>query len=118
MSDSKKSVWDKNPAEQLNTRAKREMRGIAHHLQVVVTVAEKGLSDSVLKETRRALRDHELIKVRINLLDKDLRKQIAQELAEKCAAKVIQKIGKTLVLYKKNPKVDPKKSNLVRHKLG
>ena len=118
MSDSKKSVWDKSPAKQPNTRARREMRGIAHHLQAVVTVAEKGLSDSVLKETERALRDHELIKVRINLLDKDLRKQIAQELADKCRANIIQRIGKMLVLYKDNPEADPKKSNLVRHKLG
>jgi len=118
MSDSKKSVWDKSPTKQPNTRARREMRGIAHHLQVVVTVAEKGLSDSVLKETKRALQDHELIKVRINLLDKDLRKQVAEELAQKCRAFVIQKIGKVLVLYKNNPKADPKKSNIVRHKLG
>jgi len=94
------------------------MRGIAHHLQVVVTVAEKGLSDSVLKETKRALSDHELIKIRINLLDAKVRKHIAHELAEKCGASVIQKIGKVLVLYRKNPKADPKKSNIARFKLG
>lgn len=118
MSDSKKSVWERSPAKPPNTRARREMRGIAHHLQVVVTVAEKGLSDSVLKETKRALYDHELIKVRINLLDKDIRKSTALELAEKCGASVIQKIGKVLVLYKNNPRVNPKKSNITRFKLG
>jgi RNA-binding protein len=118
MSDSKTSVWNKSAAKQPNTRARREMRGIAHNLQAVVTVAEKGLSDSVLKETARALKDHELIKVRINLVDKDIRTQIAEELAKKCGASVIQKIGKVLVLYKNNPKVDPKKSNITRFKLG
>ena len=99
---------------ELSSREKKSLRQIAHHLDVVVTVAEQGITDGVRAETERALQDHELIKVKIALLERTERKSTGAELAESCAASVVQNIGKIIVLYRKNPKANPKLSNIQR----
>ena len=96
---------------------KRRLRQIAHHLTPVVTVADKGLSEPLIEETTRALHDHELIKVKLNIGDRDDREQIGTELAAATSAEIVQRIGKTLVLFKANPDAKPKLSNLSRHGL-
>ena len=47
---------------------KRAFRGVAHHLDPVVSVSDRGLSDGIIAETERALTDHELIKVKVDAL--------------------------------------------------
>jgi len=98
-----------------STKQKRRLRGIAHHLDPVVTVADQGLTDAVVKETCRALKDHELIKVKLALSDKTDRKAIADELAKQCKAQCLQLIGKVGVFFKENPEADPRLSNLQRY---
>ncbi|MEM9622614.1 MAG: YhbY family RNA-binding protein [Pseudomonadota bacterium] len=100
---------------EISNREKKVFRQIAHHLDAVVTVATQGLTPGVVGETERALTDHELIKVRLALAERTERQAAAHELAEQCAATVIQNIGKVVVLYRKNPKADPKLSNIARY---
>jgi len=77
----------------LNTQKKKSLRGVAHHLDPVV----------------------ELIKVKVFGIDRASRDEIASELAEKTSATVLQKIGKVAVLYRHNPKANPKLSNVARY---
>lgn len=93
---------------------KRRLRQIAHQLKPVVTVSESGLTDNVQRETDRALSDHELIKVRIDVDERDLRRALGAELAQRCAAETIQVIGKIWVYHRANPDADPRLSNLAR----
>lgn len=93
----------------------RSLKRIAHHLDPVILVGEHGISDALVAETDRALADHELIKVRIHAGDRDARRDMAQALAEACDAAVIQSIGKVTVLFRRNPKPNPKLSNLTRY---
>lgn len=79
-------------------------RAQAHHLNPVILLGEKGLTDNVAQETDIALIAHELIKVKINGADRDERKQIATELATRCQAHIIQTIGRIVVLYRENEK--------------
>jgi RNA-binding protein len=95
-------------------RQKRALRQIAHHLNPVITVAEKGISERLQGETERALTDHELIKVRISIDDRSARKTLGNELAEACQAQIVQVIGKIFVLYRPNPDANPKLSNIAR----
>ena len=44
----------------------RQLRAIGHKLKPVVTISQAGLTDGVSFELDRALRDHELIKVKIH----------------------------------------------------
>jgi len=99
----------------LNTQQKKSLRGVAHHLDPVVAVSERGLSEGIVEETERALRDHELIKVKVLGGDRSERASIAAELAIETSATVLQQIGKIAVLYRHNPKANPKLSNVARY---
>ena len=90
------------PGTQLSPQARKQLRGIAHHLHPVVSVGEGGLSDGVREETLRALRDHELIKVRFSG-DRRARASAIADLAAATNAEVVQTIGKVAVLYRALP---------------
>jgi RNA-binding protein len=94
---------------------RRRLKRIAHHLEPVVLVGDQGISDSVVAETRRALDDHELIKVRIHSGDREDRAALADRLAEACQATIVQRIGKVAVLFRSNPEANPRLSNLARY---
>ena len=51
-------------APDLSERQKRHLRGLAHALKPVIRIGNPGLTDAVVRETARALQDHELIKVK------------------------------------------------------
>lgn len=99
---------------ELSPDQRRELRARAHHLQPVVSIAEKGLSEGVLKEAEIALRAHELIKIRVYGDDRAVREAIYAELCAKLDCAPVQHIGKLLVLYRpgaEKPKVAaPKKA--------
>ena len=101
-------------AAQPRTPHNRQLRRIAHHLDPVIIIGEQGLSDGVLAETNRALSDHELIKVKVASTDRAERTAVAAQLADKLEAEVVQRIGKIVVLFRANPKANPKLSNLHR----
>lgn len=100
--------------ELLDSQMRRRCRRIAHHLKPVVLIGERGLTDAVIEETNRALDDHELIKIRI-ADEREEREQISADLVARCNAQVVQKIGKTLVLLRKNPEPNTQLSNLHRY---
>jgi len=86
----------------LKAAQKKNLRGQAHHLKPLVTVADKGLSESVIAEIERALNDHELIKVKLRG-DRDIRKAWANSIADLCKAELVQTIGQIACFYKKHP---------------
>lgn len=97
-----------------DTSTRRQLRRIAHHLEPVVLVGDQGVSDAVVAETRRALDDHELIKVRVHAGDRRTRQATIRALAEACEADVVQSIGRIAVLFRRNPEPNQKLSNLSR----
>ncbi|HKM14550.1 MAG TPA: YhbY family RNA-binding protein [Marinospirillum sp.] len=93
---------------------KKELRALGHSLNPVVLVAENGLSEGVVKEADRAITDHELIKIRFNMDDRDERRAMMAELANKLRAELVQTIGKIGLYYRAARKPNPKLSNLLR----
>ena len=98
----------------LNAAKKKHFRTIGHNLKPVVMVADKGLTDGVVEETLRALNDHELIKVKFAIGDRETKQQLMKELVETVKAEMIQSIGKIALIYKPAKKPNPALSNLVR----
>ena len=98
----------------LNTQLKKSLRGVAHHLDPVVAVSERGITDGIIEETERALDDHEVIKVKVFSPDRTIRGAVATALAQATSSIVLQQIGKVAVLYRRNPKANPKLSNIAR----
>jgi RNA-binding protein len=99
----------------LDNSTRKHLRRIAHHLHPVIIIGDAGVSDGVIAETERALADHELIKVKVNAEDRDARTELGDRLLEACNAEAVQRIGKVLVAYRKNPEADPALSNVARY---
>lgn len=93
---------------------KKQFRTLGHKLNPIVTVAGKGLSEGVLLELNRALDDHELIKVKLALAEREERKEIVAELQALPNVELIQEIGKVVLLYRANKKANPKLSNIAK----
>ena len=98
----------------LDQELKKRLRGIGHHLHPVVTVAGNGLGAGVCAEAERALSDHELIKVRFAIADRERRRALAQEFCLQLHAQAVHEIGKIVLVYRANPDADPRLSNLRR----
>ena len=93
---------------------KKHLRRLGHNLKPVVTIAAKGLSENVGAELDRALSDHELIKVKLAVGDRDAKKATIGEICLQSKAELIQSIGHMILLYRQADKPNPKLSNLLR----
>ena len=69
------------PRMQLSERQRKYLRGLAHPLEPVILVGNAGLTEGVVKETARALHDHELVKVKIRGSDREARDAAFEALA-------------------------------------
>jgi RNA-binding protein len=85
----------------MNTKQRKALKAQAHHLKPVVRVGQKGVSVSLLEETSQALDIHELIKVHVADDDRDSRSRCMEELASRCGAELVDRIGKICILYRK-----------------
>lgn len=94
---------DHNQAMPLNPQQRQQLRSRAHALHPVVITGNAGLSDAVLREIDLALRHHELIKVRLNAVDRDDRRAMAEHVCETQGADLVQLIGKIGVFYRRKP---------------
>jgi RNA-binding protein len=81
----------------------RYLRGLSHALRPTVMIGAKGLTDAVVAELEVALAHHELVKVQVAGDDREARAAAAGVLADRTRAEVVQKIGKIICLYRRNP---------------
>ena len=88
------------PKPALSEKQLRFLRGKAHALKPVVMLGQKGLTDTVVMETMQALRDHELIKVRVRAPDRAQRDSILSALVARAACELVTRIGHVAVLYR------------------
>ncbi|WP_321834579.1 ribosome assembly RNA-binding protein YhbY [Pseudomonas kulmbachensis] len=100
----------------LTQEQKKQYKSIGHHLKPVLTVADNGLTEGVLAELERALGDHELIKIKVNILDRESRLEAVAQMCKAGKAEQVQIIGKMALLYRKNVNVNKQLSNIHRFK--
>jgi RNA-binding protein len=86
----------------LTASQRKALKARAHKLEPVVLIGGKGLTDEVVAEIDRALKAHELIKVRAPALERVERDQALLQICEKTGAQAVQQVGKVLVLFRKN----------------
>lgn len=87
----------------LTPKTRQQLKAQAHKLKPVVLLGNNGLTDAVNKEIERALQDHELIKIRIHSNDRELRRELFNQISAHCQAELVQVIGSIGVIYRKNP---------------
>jgi RNA-binding protein len=91
---------------ELSPTQRRALRAAAHHLNPVVSISQKGLTPSVLTEIDRCLKAHELIKLRLYGIEREVREALFIEICTALNCAEVQHIGNLLVLWRENPK-DP-----------
>ncbi|HTO47206.1 MAG TPA: ribosome assembly RNA-binding protein YhbY [Burkholderiales bacterium] len=89
--------------KELTPAERQALKGRAHRLDPVVMIGAEGLTASVLAEVDRALRAHELIKIRVTSDDGDARERLLGEICAATGASPVQHIGKVLVVYRERP---------------
>ncbi len=89
----------------LSDKQRRFLRGRAHALKPIIQIGHQGLSAGVLDETRRALADHELVKLRIQAADRAARDALLAELVRQTGSALVTRIGHVAVLFQPNPKL-------------
>ena len=87
----------------LSETQKRHLKKLAHSLKPVVMVGQHGVSEGVLAETDIALRDHELIKMRVSAGDRDERDDMIARIVAHSGAELVQRIGNVAILFRANP---------------
>lgn len=90
---------------------RKHLRGLAHGLDPVVHVGQKGLTAPVVDEIDRALEAHELIKVKL-AGDRDERRAAAEAVAERTRSALAGTIGTMAILYRPHPEPEERRVRL------
>ena len=95
----------------LTPRERAHLKGRAHALEPIVQIGQGGLSEAVAAELDRALTAHELIKVRINGTDRQVRQATAEAICIRTGAAAVHRVGKIIVLWRPAPDTEPAPSS-------
>ena len=90
----------------LRGKERAALRAQANRMPAIFQIGKNGLDENLIKQVDDALTARELIKIRI--LDNSLEdpRETADYFAGELGAEVIQVVGFTIVLYRKNPEGD------------
>lgn len=93
----------------MTSHQRKQLRGLAHHLDPVVMIGKQGLTDGIIAATAKALDAHELIKVRF-LEFKDEKRGLTDQLAAATSSEVAGILGHVAILYKEH--TDPERRTI------
>jgi RNA-binding protein len=88
-----------------STALRRRLRGAGHELDAIVQIGKEGATEPVCRQIHDALDHHELVKVRVGSESPEDRFAVAERLAAEPGVQVAQILGRTLLLYKRNPEI-------------
>ena len=84
----------------LNGKQKRYLRSMAVNEKAIFQIGKDGLNENLYKSLKEALAARELVKVSVlKSCDLDMN-EICVELCANSGAQLVQKIGRTVILYK------------------
>ena len=90
----------------LTDRQKKHLRRLGHALHPLVLVGQRGYTSGVVGELMQTLHDHELVKVRARVGDRENRNLVLARLAADSGAELVHQIGNVGLFYKKNNKLN------------
>jgi RNA-binding protein len=95
--------------DKLKGSQKKYLRAQAHHLNPLVIIGTKGVTDYLIGSVDLALKDHELIKVKFGEF-KEAKKEISEDIAKATKSEVVGIIGNIAILYRQQQ--DPGKRKI------
>ncbi|HEX6588929.1 MAG TPA: ribosome assembly RNA-binding protein YhbY [Longimicrobiales bacterium] len=88
----------------LNARQRAHLKSLAHPLKAMAQIGKGGVDDAVVQSLDDAFQNRELLKVKVLESAPVSAKEAAEQLAERVSgAKLVQVIGRTVVLYRQHP---------------
>jgi RNA-binding protein len=91
-----------NMPASLDNVEKRKLKAAAQRLEPVLKLGKGGASEAFVKSLDEALTRHELVKIKFADF-KEMKKEIAPQLAGKTASSLILRVGNVAVYYRKRP---------------
>jgi RNA-binding protein len=88
----------------LTGKQTRHLRALGHHKEPVVQLGKAGLTDAAREAVNAALTTHELVKVRVGTECPEEPEALAELLAPALSASLVQRLGRTILLYRPHPK--------------
>ncbi len=86
-----------------SSKLRKTLRAAGHHLSPVVQVGKEGVTPAVLEQLDVQLGAHELVKVKIGTESPEDRFEAADRLGGAVGAQVAQILGRTVLVYRKDP---------------
>jgi RNA-binding protein len=90
-----------NAAMELSERQRKYLRGLGHALNPVLLIGNAGVTAAVIAEAKRALHDHELIKVKFRGAEREARDAGLSALGNSTDSVLVHRIGHTALYYKR-----------------
>jgi RNA-binding protein len=100
---------EKIAGPELNSKQKKFLKGLGHSLSPVVAIGKGGLGEKIVKATVLELSRHELIKIKVGKSSPVSKQETAELLVTESESSLVQIIGNTILLFKKNPKLNKDK---------
>lgn len=88
----------------LSSSDKKALKSIANTLDVKYQLGKSGITDTAVDMFDKALTSHELIKIDVMKSVTTEIMELALDLSSKLNSEVVNVIGRTILLYRKNPK--------------
>ena len=88
----------------LTSADKKTLKGIANTLETKYQLGKSGITETSVDMFDKALTAHELIKIDVmkNVTTEIM--ELALDLSSKLKAEIVNVIGRTILLYRRNPK--------------
>lgn len=93
----------------ITSKQRAYLRSIAQNLQPIFQIGKNGVNDNQIEQLKNALEVREIIKITMLDTTPADKHSIANEIAEKIGAEIVQIIGKKLTIYKRseeNPQIE------------
>ena len=97
---------------ELKGKQKAKLKSIGQKLEVIVRVGDKGVTENVIASLDEALTARELVKISVQNPDREYRKVCISQLAESTGSLIVNRIGKTALLFRVNPEQPIYSNNL------
>ncbi len=88
----------------LTSKQRAYLRGLANKLEPIVHAGKGGVSDAMIKQADDALEARELIKGKVLETAPATAREVAEEIAGRVNAQVVQVVGRTFVLFRQKEK--------------
>jgi len=92
---------------------RKYLRGLAHSMNPIVLIGQKGCTDAVIRSIISALDMHELIKIKfVDLKDKAKKNEILDVIEKQAECENVGMTGHTAILYREHHDPEKRRINL------